>query len=76
MKIFIYFLLWSLIMFIAIFFTVVVTKLLIKLVSYFETDSFTFGAKDFIDAIEIGCIMGTFLGAVVCLVTYLKYKKR
>ncbi|WP_350245331.1 hypothetical protein [Providencia stuartii] len=52
------------------------TKLLIKLVSYFETDSFTFGAKDFIDAIEIGCIMGTFLGAVVCLVTYLEYKKR
>lgn len=75
MKIFIYFLLWSLSMCVTVFLTIILIKLLVKLMLYFEKNSFFWELNDFIDALKIGGVMGLFLGAVICLVNYLEYKR-
>ncbi len=75
MKIFIYFLLWSLSMCVTVFLTIILIKILVKLMLYFEKNSFVWELNDFIDALKIGGVMGLFLGAVICLVNYLEYKR-
>lgn len=75
MKIFIYFLFWSLSMCVTVFLTIILIKLLVKLILYFEKNSFIWELNDFIDALKIGGVMGLFLGAVICLVNYLEYKR-
>ena len=75
MKIFIYFLLCSLSMCVTIFLTIILIKLLVKLILYFEKNSFIWELNDFIDALKIGGVIGLFLGAVICLVNYLEYKR-
>lgn len=76
MKILIYFLLWSFSMFIAAFVTIILIRFLMKLVFYFETETFNFGLKDFISALEIGSVAGIFLGIIICFVSYLENKRR
>ncbi|MCT8342876.1 hypothetical protein LG003_08375 [Photorhabdus kleinii] len=75
MKFMIYFLSWSLVLCIGVFTAVMAVKLLVKFVLFFETGAFSIGYKDIVEASGIGVVMGIFLGAVVCLVNYLQYKR-
>ncbi|MDC9607062.1 hypothetical protein [Xenorhabdus griffiniae] len=75
MKFIIYFLSWSLVQSVGVFITVMVVKLLVKFVLYFETGFFSIGYKDIVEAFGIGVVMGIFLGGVICLINYLHHKR-
>ncbi|MDC9583328.1 hypothetical protein PSI15_17630 [Xenorhabdus sp. PR6a] len=75
MKFIIYFLFWSLVQSVGMFIVVMVIKLFVKFVFYFETGVFSIGYKDVVEALGLGFVMGIFLGAVVCLVNYIQHKR-